>query len=126
MWAKTQSCPKMLFLETSDQHLFYNLKTRPFQYPRKTINLPHTNFNLELGHGLRLNTTSLMLQMYIGVSSRQFLQPTTIELFSIANESISLKQLQYVIIYKSLNYFIIMCQDMDHLKSSKHHIIIHP
>jgi hypothetical protein len=72
-----------------------------------------------------MNITSLILQMRIGMSSRQFLQPTIIELFSIANDSISFNQLKYTIIYKSLNYLLVMCLDMDHLKSGKHHIIVH-
>ena len=90
------------------------------------MKVPHTKFNLKIGHGLRMNTTSLILQMWIGVSSRQFPHPTIIELFGIANESISFNQLKYIINYKCLNYLIVICRDMDHLKSSKYHIIIHP
>ena len=68
-----------------------------------------------------MNTTSLR----ISVSPRQFLQPTIIKLFGIGNESIAYNQLKYIIIYKSLNYLIAMCQDMNHLKYGKYYIIIH-
>ena len=126
MWVTTQSCPKLSSLRLLTNTLRNFFLKDSLQNPRKTTNVPHTNLNLENGHGWRLNTTSLILQLSIIVSSRQFLQPTIIELFSIANDSICYNQLKYIIISKSLNYLIVTCRDMDHLKSGKYHIIIHP
>ena len=126
MWVTTQSCPKLSSLRLLTNTLRNIKKKIPFKILGKQLMCLTLILIKKMGTGWRLNTTSLILQLSIIVSSRQFLQPTIIELFSIANESICYNQLKYIIISKSLNYLIVTCRDMDHLKSGKYHIIIHP